>query len=58
MDRYAIGGAVGATLYLEPMTTVDIDVFVEFRSEPAQLLANPKPIFDYLARQPSPVRAK
>jgi hypothetical protein len=49
VERYAIGGAVGATFYLEPMATLDVDVFVTFRSEPGQLLANPKPVFDYLA---------
>jgi hypothetical protein len=49
IDRYAIGGAVGATFYLQPMATLDVDVFVAFRSEPGQLLANPKPVFDYLA---------
>ena len=48
IDRYAIGGAVGATFYLEPMATLDVDVFVAFRSEPGRLLATPKPIFDYL----------
>jgi hypothetical protein len=48
IDRYAIGGAVGATFYLEPMATVDIDVFVAFRSEAGRLLADPTPIFDYL----------
>ena len=49
IDRYAIGGAVGATFYLEPVATLDVDVFVAFRSEPGQLLITPKPIFDYLA---------
>jgi hypothetical protein len=48
IDRYAIGGAVAATFYLEPVATLDVDVFVAFRSEPDQLLAAPKPIFDYL----------
>ena len=48
IDGYAIGGAVGATFYLEPMATLDIDVFVAFRSEPGRLLADPTPIFDYL----------
>lgn len=28
IDRYAIGGAVGATFYLEPAATLDIDIFV------------------------------
>jgi hypothetical protein len=41
IDRYAIGGAVAATFYLEPVATLDVDVFIAFRSEPGQLLANP-----------------
>ena len=49
IDRYAIGGAVGATFYLEPVATLDVDVFVAFHPEPGQLLASPKAIFDYLA---------
>src|ERR1700692_3999128 len=49
IDRYAIGGAVGATFYLEPVAPLDVHVFVAFRAEPGQLLASPKPIFDYLA---------
>jgi len=28
IGRYAIGGAVGATFYLEPAATLDIDIFV------------------------------
>ena len=49
IDRYAIGGAVGATFYLEPVATLDVDVFVAFRTEPGQLIVTPKPIIDYLA---------
>jgi hypothetical protein len=26
VERYAIGGAVGATFYLEPIATLDVDV--------------------------------
>jgi hypothetical protein len=48
IDRYGIGGAVGATFYLEPAATLDVDVFVAFRPEPGQTLVSPKPIFDYL----------
>ena len=51
IDRYAIGGAVGATFYLEPVSTLDVDVFVAFREEPGQLLVSPKPVFDYLAER-------
>ncbi len=48
IDRYAIGGAVGATFYLEPVATLDVVIFVAFRSEPGSLLVSPQPIFDYL----------
>lgn len=48
IDRYAIGGAVGATFYLEPVATLNVDVFVAFRSEPGSLLVSPQPIPDYL----------
>jgi hypothetical protein len=48
VERYAIGGAVGATFYLEPVATLDVDVFITFRPEAGSLLANPRPIFDYL----------
>jgi hypothetical protein len=48
IERYAIGGAVGATFYLEPAATFDVDVFVEFHAEPGSLIVNPQPIFSYL----------
>jgi hypothetical protein len=48
VEQYAIGGAVGATFYLEPVATLDVDIFVSFRIEPGQLIVNPQPIFDYL----------
>jgi len=48
IDRYAIGGAVGATFYLEPVATLDVDIFVAFRPEPGNLLVSPQRIFDYL----------
>lgn len=48
IDTYAIGGAVGATFYLEPVATLDVAVFVTLRPEPGALLATPQPIFDYL----------
>jgi len=34
IERYAIGGVVAATFYLEPVATLDVDVFVEFHTEP------------------------
>jgi hypothetical protein len=48
IQRYAIGGAVGATFYLEPVATLDVDVFVSFPSEAGSLLVSPQPLFDYL----------
>src|SRR5207249_8341632 len=48
IERYAIGGAVGATFYLEPVATLDVDVFVEFHTEPGSQMISPEPIFRYL----------
>ena len=48
IDRYAIGGAVGATFYLEPVATYDVDIFVNFQQDPGSLLITPQPIFDFL----------
>ncbi|MDZ4405046.1 hypothetical protein [Prosthecobacter sp.] len=48
IERYAIGGAVGATFYLEPVATLDVDIFVSFRPQPGSFLISPQPIFDYL----------
>jgi hypothetical protein len=48
IERYAIGGAVGATFYLEPVATLDVDVFVEFHIAPGSQIVNPEPIFKYL----------
>ena len=48
IERYAIGGAVGATFYLEPTATMDVDIFVVFRQEPGAILLSLQPIFDYL----------
>lgn len=45
---YAIGGAVGATFYLEPVATLDVDIFTAFEPEPGKLLASPQRIFDHL----------
>ncbi len=48
VERYAIGGAVGATFYLEPVATLDVDVFVSFEVTPGEMIVTPKPIIDYL----------
>ena len=45
---YAIGGAVGATFHLEPVATLDVDVFVLF--EPAPLILTLSPIYEACAK--------
>jgi hypothetical protein len=47
VERYAIGGAVGATFYLEPVSTLDVDIFVAFQPQAGHLLSL-QPIYDYL----------
>jgi hypothetical protein len=48
IGKYAIGGAVGATFYLEPAATLDVDVFVILPTVPGGLLPSLSPIYDYL----------
>ena len=48
IGRYAIGGAVGATLYLEPAATLDIDIFVRLPGGRGSSLVSLAPIYDYL----------
>ena len=48
IERYAIGGAVGATFYLEPVATLDVDIFTTFEPENGGLIVSPARIFDYL----------
>src|SRR5262245_50196021 len=58
IDRYAIGGAVGATFYLEPAATLDVDVFITFRQQAGQLVVSPQPIFDYLKARGSAMQGE
>jgi hypothetical protein len=48
IGKYAIGGAVAATFYLEPAATLDVDIFVTLPVEPVGLLVSLTPIYDYL----------
>ena len=48
IGQYAIGGAVGATFYLEPVATLDIDVFVSFQNVSGSGLISLSPICDHL----------
>ena len=49
IGQYAIGGAVGATFYLEPADTKDVDVFVMFKPKAGQLIVDYTPIYDWLS---------
>lgn len=48
IGRYAIGGAVGATFYLEPVATLDVDVFVLLSQASSSPLLTLGPVYDYL----------
>lgn len=48
IDNYAIGGAMGALYYLEPVSTLDVDIFIPFDNAHGNPLNPLGPIFDYL----------
>jgi hypothetical protein len=48
IGKYAIGGAVGATFYLQPAATLDVDIFVTLPTSRGGLLLSLAPIYDYL----------
>lgn len=50
IERYAVGGAVGATFYLEPVATLDVDIFVVLGAK-GGLLVSLQPIYDYLKQR-------
>ena len=49
IENYAIGGAMGATFYLEPVVTMDLDVFVLFKDNTSLLPL--QPIYDALKKR-------
>jgi len=48
IQSYAVGGAVGATFYLEPVATLDVDIFILLETD--SLILDLTPIFDYLKK--------
>jgi hypothetical protein len=48
IGRYAIGGAVAATHYLEPAATVDVDIFVTLPKNSERSLLSLAPVYEYL----------
>jgi len=55
IGKYAIGGAVGATFYLEPAATLDVDIFVMLPATRSSSLLSLTPIYDYLRARGSKV---
>jgi hypothetical protein len=51
VESYAVGGAVAATYYLEPISTQDVDVFVQLPVQPGSTILDPTPIFGFLSRR-------
>jgi len=47
LSRYAIGGAMGATFYVEPVLTFDLDIFVQFPQTAGRLLTL-EPVYEAL----------
>lgn len=58
IERYAIGGAVGATFYLEPVATLDADIFVAISPTGSSLLLSLQPIYNYLTARGCTVSGK
>lgn len=48
IGKYAIGGAVGATFYLEPSATLDIDIFISLQNIAGSSLLTVSPIYGHL----------
>jgi hypothetical protein len=50
IGRYAIGGAVAATRYVEPVNTYDLDIFAILPVSPSGLVSI-APVYTYLTRR-------
>ena len=50
IGKYAIGGGIGATFYVEPKETFDIDIFISFDADPRRLIISLSPIYEYLGK--------
>ncbi len=48
IERYAIGGAIAATFYVEPASTFDLDIFFTVKNQADAFLLL-SPLYEYLA---------
>ena len=46
--RYAIGGAIAATFYVEPVSTFDLDIFFNVNEMTAESVFSLTPLYSYL----------
>lgn len=54
LDRWAVGGATGATFFLEPLVTEDVDIFVRMTPDPGQPFVSLEPIYEFLRAEGIP----
>jgi hypothetical protein len=57
LGRYAIGGAMAATFYVEPLLTFDLDIFVVLASQ-GGLLVSLTPLYEALRERGYPAEAE
>lgn len=50
IENYALGGAVAAIFYTEPIDTQDVDIFVQIKSSGSDLTIL-APVYDYLLKR-------
>jgi hypothetical protein len=48
IETYAVGGAIGATFYVEPFSTTDVDVFIPISLGPYSQLISLEPLYEHL----------
>ena len=48
ISKYAVGGAMAATFYIEPITTFDLDVFVALSQADGNVLVSLAPLYGHL----------
>jgi hypothetical protein len=56
IGAYAIGGAVAATFYIEPISTVYVDIFVVLPTIPGTQILSLSGIYDYLLARGCPMQ--
>lgn len=51
IENYALGGAIAASFYLEPVSTLDVDVFIALQALPTSAVISLEPLFHYLRQR-------